>query len=136
MIIRTGVFLLAGLLLTASMAPAADTGRLTFSGIVAGLDPQGRVLLLDEVGPWRSGQGRSVTTRRTILFTDQTKFNTFIRITVPGRFTGDFLEVDLTADDVTPGDFATVECVRERGRLVAVRVTLAESHPGDNVMTP
>jgi hypothetical protein len=136
MMTRTGVLLLACLLLTASMAPAADTGRLTFSGIVAGIDPQGRVLLLDEVGPWRSGQGRSVTTRWTVLFTDRTTFNTFIRVNVPGSFAGDFLEVELTADDVTPGDFATVECVRERGRLVAVRVTLAESHPGDNVMTP
>jgi hypothetical protein len=39
---------------------------------------------------------------------------------------GDFIEVELAAKDITPGDFATAECVRERGRLVARRVALAE----------
>src|SRR5688572_33352347 len=100
MMTRTGVLLLACLLLTASMAPAADTGRLTFSGIVAGIDPQGRVLLLDEVGPWRSGQGRSVTTRWTVLLADRATFNTFILVNVPGSVAVDFLEVVLSAEDV------------------------------------
>ena len=98
----------------------------THSGTITAIDPQGGVLLLDEVGPWLVEQGRTVLTRRTVVLTADTKFNTFIRVTVPGAFAGDFLEVALDASSVTPGDFATVECVRERGRLVAVRVTLAE----------
>jgi hypothetical protein len=61
-----------------------------------------------------------------VAITPETKFNTFIRVNVPGAFAGDFLEVALDANDVTPGDFVTVECVVERGRLVAVRVTVAE----------
>jgi hypothetical protein len=96
------------------------------SGTITAIDPEGGVLLLQEVGPWLVEQGRTVLTRRSVVLTADTKFNTFIRATVPGGFAGDFLEVALDAASVTPGDFATVECVRERGRLVAVRVTLAE----------
>lgn len=66
-------------------------------------------------------------TRRTVVVTPDTEFNTFIRVNAPGGFAGDFLEVALEAGDVTPGDFATAECVAERGRLVAVRVTVAET---------
>jgi hypothetical protein len=136
MLSNIGSLLLMTILLAPPAALAADTGRTTFSGIVAAIDPQGGVLFVDEMGPWRTGQGRMVTTRHTLYFTAETKFNTFIRINVPDRFAGDFLEVELDIDSVTPGDFATVECVRHRGRLVAVRVTLAESHHGGNVMTP
>jgi hypothetical protein len=35
-------------------------------------------------------------------------------------------ETVLDAEDVTAGDFVTAECLLERGRLVAVRVTIAE----------
>ena len=133
---KAGRLVLALMLLAAPPAFAVDTGRATFSGTVAAIDVQGGVLFVDEVGPWRTGRGGTVTTRRTVYFTAETKFNTFIRVTVPDRFAGDFLEVELDADSVSPGDFATVECVRHRERLVAVRVTLAESHHGGNVMTP
>jgi hypothetical protein len=113
-----------GLLLT---APAADAARTTtYSGTVAAIDPQGGVLMLDEVGPWRLAGGHTVVTRRTIAITADTKFNIFIRVSIPGGFAGDFLEVALDAGDVTPGDHATAECVLEGGRLVAIRVTIAE----------
>jgi hypothetical protein len=135
--IRTASALaLAWLLLVAPVVAAADDGRTTFSGTIAAIDVQERVLLVDEVGPWRTAQDRTLTTRHTVLFTAHTKFNTFIRVNVPGAFAGDFIEVELDADSVTPGDFATVECVRERGRLVAVRVTLAEAYTEGNVPTP
>jgi hypothetical protein len=127
MIRLTFALLLPLLTLTAPVvSSAADPGRTTHSGTIAAIDPQEGVLLLDEVGPWRVEQGRTVLTRRTVVLTPDTKFNIFIRANVPGGFPGDFLEVPLDADSVTPGDFATVECVRARDRLVAVRVTLAE----------
>ena len=108
-------------------ALAAEPVRTTaYSGTVVAVDPRDGVLIMEEVGPWRVEQGRAVVTRRTIRLTAETKVNTFIRVDVPGRFAGDFIEVELAAEDITPGDFATAECVRERGRLVAVRVTLAE----------
>jgi hypothetical protein len=109
------------------VAPAADAARTSaHSGTVAAIDPQGGVMIVEEVGPWRVEQGSTVVTRRTIRLTSATIFNSFIRVDVPGRFAGDFIEVALDAEDFTPGDFVTAECVRERGRLVAVRVTRAE----------
>ena len=119
--------LLALVLATGPAALAADSARTTtHSGTVAAVDAQDGVLIMEEVGPWRVEQGQTVVTRRTIGLTSETKVATFIRVDVPGRFAGDFIEVELDAEDITPGDFATAECVRERGRLLAVRVTLAE----------
>lgn len=119
--------LLALVLVTGPAALAADSApTTTHSGTVVAVDAQDGMLIMEEVGPWRVEQGQTVVTRRTISLTSETKVNTFIRVDVPGRFAGDFIEVDLDAEDITPGDFATAECVRERGRLVAVRVTLAE----------
>jgi hypothetical protein len=107
--------------------PPTDAARTTaYSGTVVAVDPQGGVLILDELGPWRLAHGQTVLTRRTVTVTPETTFNTFIRVNVLGAFAGDFLEVALDAEDVTPGDFVTAECFLERGRLVAVRVTIAE----------
>jgi hypothetical protein len=125
---RVTVSLLLALVMLAPpvVSGAADPNRTRYSGTIAAIDPQGGVLVLEEVGPWLVEQGRTVLTRRTVVLTADTRFDIFIRANVPGGFPGDFLEVALDADSITPGDFATVECVRTRGRLVAVRVTLAE----------
>jgi hypothetical protein len=126
--IRLASSLLLALALGASaVTPAVDAaGTSTHSGSIVALDPQGGVMIMEEVGPWRVEQGQTVVTRRTINLTSATRFNTFIRVDVPGRFAGDFIEVALDAEDITPGDFVTAECLTERGRLVAVRVTMAE----------
>jgi hypothetical protein len=127
MIRLAGLLLLALALGASAMTPAAAAARAsTHSGEVVALDPQGGVMIIDEVGPWRVAQGRTVVTRRTIRPTSATKFNTFIRVNVPGQFAGDFIEVTLDAEDITPGGLVTAECVHERGRLIAVRVTMAE----------
>jgi hypothetical protein len=128
--------LLVCVFLVAPAVPAADTGQITFSGTITAIDPQGGVLLLDEIGPARRGGQGNTITRRAVYFTAETKFNAFMRVNAPDRFAGDFIEVALDADSVTPGDFTTVECVRQRNRLVAVRVTLAESYPLGPFMTP
>jgi hypothetical protein len=113
----------------APAGPAAEAPRTErHSGTVVATDPGRGVLVLEELGPWRVEQGRTVTHRRTVGFTAATRFSSFIRVTVPQAFAGDFLEVELDADSVTPGDFVTVQCVRERGRLVALRVMLAETN--------
>jgi hypothetical protein len=119
--------LLALALGAAPIVTTANAARTTtYSGSVVAVDPQGGVMMMEEIGPWRVEQGTTVVTRRTVGLTSGTRFNTFIRVDVPGRFAGDFIEVALDAEDITPGDFVTAECVRERGRLVAVRVTMAE----------
>lgn len=110
-------------------APSTTTGTagsaIRHSGIVLALEPE--LLVLEEVGPWRVENGRTVVTRRTIKLTPATKFNTFIRVDVVGAFAGDFIEVALDDGDVTPGDFVTAECRSVGGQLVAITVTVAES---------
>lgn len=83
-------------------------------------------MILEEVGPWRVERGSTVVTRRTIHLTPATTYNLFMRVTAPGAFAGDFIEVTLDVNDVAPGDFVTAECVRQHDRLVALTVTVAE----------
>lgn len=121
----TGSIILVLGLLLASVAAAAPP-PVRHSGTVVSIDPARGVLVLAEVGPWRLDRGATVVTRRTIVLTPATKVDTFIRVNAPGAFAGDFIEVALDAADVSPGDVVTVECRHEAGRLVALRVTVAE----------
>jgi hypothetical protein len=126
MIQVAGSLMLLLSLLTGPAAPvAAAPAGARHSGSVVFIDAERGVLILDEVGPWRAGKGRALTTRLTIDLTMDTKVNTFIRINVPDHFAGEFIEVPLEAVDVTPGDVVTIDCRHEAGRLVAVTVTLA-----------
>jgi hypothetical protein len=117
-----GLLVVTLVLLATALADAAGGTR--YSGTVVAIDPQRGVMIIEEVGPLRGP--KAVVTQRTIGVTSRTKFNRFIRVNGPGAFAGDFIEVVLDADDVALGEFVTAECVLERGRLVAVLVTLAE----------
>ena len=129
-----GLLIATLLLLATAVADAA--GGVRYSGSVVAIHPRRGVMIIEEVGPGRGP--KAVVTQRTISVTSRTKFNRFIRVNGPGAFAGDFIEVVLDADDVALGEFVTAECVLERGRLVAVLVTLAElaqppSNPGGDV---
>jgi hypothetical protein len=114
---------LAWVLLVAPAGHAAEGFR--HSGTVVAIDPHRGVVVIDEAG---AGRGQAPTIiRRTIDLTAATKIRSFIRVDVPGAFAGDFIEVPLDAEDVSPGDFVTAECVLTGGRLVARSVTVAES---------
>jgi hypothetical protein len=71
---------LACLFLMPPALPAAGTGRITFSGTIAAIDPQGSVLVLEEIGPARRGEQGNTITRRAVYFTAETKFNAFMRV--------------------------------------------------------
>lgn len=87
-------------LVIAVATPAADAARtVRHSGTVAALDPEGDVMILEEVGPWRVERGTTVVTRRTISLTASTKYNLFMRVNAPGAFAGDFTEVVLDVND-------------------------------------
>jgi hypothetical protein len=117
-----GLLAVTLVLLATTLADAAGGTR--YSGTVVAIDPRRGVMIIEEVGPLRGP--KAVLTQRTIGVTSRTKFNRFIRVNGPGAFAGDFIEVVLDADDVALGEFVTAECVLDRGRLVAVLVTLAE----------
>lgn len=119
--------LLVVLGLAAGPTASADTAKtVRHSGTVASIDAQSGVLAIDEVGPWRVEHGATITTRRNIVFTPETRFDLYMRVDAPGAFAGDFMEVKLAPEDVSPGDFVTAECVRRNGRLEALTITVAE----------
>ena len=113
-----------GLLLASAAAAAPPLVR--HSGTVVSVDPARGMLVLAEVRPWRVDRDGIAVTPRTIVLTPATKVDTFIRVNAPGAYAGDFIEVALDAADVSPGDVVTVEYRHEVGRLVALRVTVAE----------
>lgn len=126
MVRAVGSLLLLLSLMIGGVGPAAAAPAVVrHTGTVVFIDAERGVLILDEVGPWRVKNGRTVTTRLTIDLTRETRVNTFIRVNVPDRFAGDFLEVVLDAHDVTMGDVVTIDCRHEAGRLVAETMTLA-----------
>ncbi len=118
------VLLVVLVLLSTAAADAARTIR--HSGTVLSIDSQSRVMVVEEVGPWRLEHGKTVVARRTISLTPQTRFNLFMRADVPGDYPGNFIEVALDRSDVSRGDFVTVDCVHKGRRLVALTVTVAD----------
>jgi hypothetical protein len=121
---------LAGLVL-GTVAGAAIAGDPTtrYSGTVVEFDRRAGVLVLEEVGPWRVVDGKTVVERRTIRLTDSTTFRSFIRVNAPGHYQGDFIEVALDAGDVTLGDFVTVTGRRTGNEITALGVAIAEVKP-------
>ena len=124
---RTAATLVAGIvcLLLASAAGADER----HSGRVVAVDDTAALVVIDEVGPWRVHNGMTQTTRLAVTVTPSTRIVSHIRVNIPGRFEGDFIEVALDLADVTSGDFVTVECRREDGRLVASSMAIAEVAP-------
>jgi hypothetical protein len=100
------------------------------SGRVIAVDVESGTIVIDEVGPWRVDKGVTQVTRHLIAVTPSTSIMSHIRVNVPGRFGDDFIEVPLELGDVARGDFVTVECRREGGRLVASSIAVAEQAPG------
>jgi hypothetical protein len=96
------------------------------SGTVVSVDDRSGTIVIDEIGPWRVEKGVTQVTRHSIVVTAATKITSHVRVNVPGRFSGDFIDVALELADVSPGDIVTVECRRERGRLVASSIDVAE----------
>ena len=111
-------------LTTVAGAPAETTEK--HSGTVVAIDARAGVLRLAEVGPSPVVAGKTEVTEQTFALTRITVYAAFRRVPGPGQFAGDFIEVAAEATDVAIGHHATVECVRQGGRLVARKVTLAD----------
>ncbi len=119
-----GIWMMVGVLLLGASAWAGGMSR--HSGTVAAVDPAGGTLVVEEVGPWPTGNGETVTTRRTFAVTPATEF---VRVSrAPGvaasGWSGDYVQSPAEPWSAAPGQHVTVEAVREDGRLRAVRVTV------------
>ena len=107
--------------------PALAAGQATsrHSGILVALDASTGKLVLDEVGPSRPQDARPAVRRLRMRLTPVTRFVLASR-QHEARFPGGFTETELTAADLVPGDYITVECQPQNGRLIVLLVTAAE----------
>jgi hypothetical protein len=119
-------WMIVGLILSA--VPAWAAGPTRHSGILAAVNRDAGTLIVEEVGPWRVGQGETVTTQRTFAVTSETRFARVNRVPEIERaatgWLGDYAETSLGQWAASPGEFVTVEATREGSRLTAVKVTV------------
>jgi hypothetical protein len=116
---------LVGLVSIATLPVWAGT-EVKYSGQILGIDPQSGALTIADVGPWRTVAGKTQIDQHRVTLTASTQYSVFMRVNAPGRFPGEFVEVPLEVTDLSVGDFVTVECVRQQGRLVALKVAMAD----------
>ena len=114
------------ILVLATVARVSAGATEKHSGTVVAIDSRAGVLTIAEVGAAPVVAGKAQVTEQTFVLTRATEYAMFRRVNVPGKFPGDFTEVALAASDVAVGDQATVECTRQGGRVVALKVALAD----------
>lgn len=108
-----------------ALAGPASAQTVKHSGLIVSIAEDGATFVLSEVGPWEVRDGATVTTRRTIALTPETRFAIVVRADeTPSGFPRDFVEIPVTRDRVFLNDWVTVEARREGGRLLAEKVTV------------
>lgn len=125
---RTAAILVVGIVCAGLVAQAGNAAERR-SGRVIAVDDTAGLIVIDEVGPWQGRKGVTQVVRHTMIVTPSTKIASHIRVSVAGRFPGDFIEVPLALSDVALGEFVTVECRREGGRFIALSIAVAELGP-------
>jgi hypothetical protein len=118
---------MVGLVVLRVVSVAAAAERC--SGRVVGIDDTERLIVVDEIGPCQVRDGMTRVTRHGFIVPPSAKIVSHIRVNVPGRFQGDFIDVSLELSDVSVGDFVTVEYRRDRDRLIVTSVAVAELGP-------
>ena len=106
----------------------ASTAGIRHSGTVVVVDSKGGTLTLDEIGPWRAQDGKTVITKRTVTVTGATEWTRVSRAAGvgPEGWLSEFVETSIGPWDVRPGDYATVEMRPTPGRALATKVIVAE----------
>jgi len=134
--------LIAGLILAGLLAasPAQAAHIVKHSGQVLAIDPIGRTIRLQEMGPWARSGAHLMT--RSFRLAPATKIELTRRSAnaTPGGWPGGFTESPLSASDIHPGDYATVTSESRADRLVAVSVEIvrpkAARHPASGYGEP
>ena len=121
---KTLVAGLAAVALGVIVGPAAEAGEVQrHSGTVVARE--GGLIQLAEIGPWQVRQGETVITHYTIEVTPATALTLVRRDEEPlSGFPGDWVEEGLEPWDLLEGDFVTVDCLHEGGRLIALKITV------------
>jgi len=118
---RIAVALVLVGLLAPGTARAAREAR--FSGRLVTADAGARTITLEEFGRWTPG---SHPIKRVIRLAPTTRVERVGRApeAAPGQWPGGFTPTPLAANELRPGEFATVTAERHDGKLVAVTITV------------
>ncbi|HEV8473065.1 MAG TPA: hypothetical protein VGR82_09840 [Methylomirabilota bacterium] len=124
---RVLTWILTGLILAApSLAAGADAVK--YSGTVVSVDQAAGVLVLATLEEGRRDGGPTPVTGVRVALTPSTAIVEARR--APGaRPDGEFVDSPVPLSRLTPGDFVTVESVRDGKRLVARTVTVVAPGP-------
>lgn len=116
------------LVILLGLTAAASAGeRVRHSGSIVAIAEDARTFVLAEVGPWRTRDGATVITYRTITVAPETEFAIVARDDAPpSGFPGDFIETRLGPDGVYLNDYVTVDCRHEGQRMIALKITVSE----------
>ena len=125
--LQHAVFVSMLVILVGLIAPASAGDVVKHSGFIMSVADDATTFVLGEIGPWRLRNGATVITPRTITLAPETTFAMITREDEPpSGFHGDFVEIPVGPADVYEGDYVTVACRRDGGRLVALKITVVE----------
>jgi hypothetical protein len=90
------------------------------------VDPAKGTIVIDEIGPWQTKSGRTISTHRTYVVEPSTQFVMLKRSSQPGPsgWRGEFVEAPLGAWAVGKGDFVTVRVEEKAKRSIATRIAV------------
>jgi hypothetical protein len=113
-------------LATLLLAAPGDATPPKISGTIVSVDPEGKILTVKEIGiALRKGKNREIQWQ--IVLGPDTRIALATRATEGGDsdWPGRYLETPITARDLKPGDFATVEADIRDGKATAISVVVA-----------
>jgi hypothetical protein len=133
---------LLGVALILVAAGRATTEERKHSGTVVAIDPRGRTLAIDEMGPWTPE--RSSLVRRTIVLGPGADVRIVGRAPIgpqapspePGEWPGGFKAAPFNPTDIRPGDFVTMMTGERVGRLVARDVSVVRPDSDAGAASP
>ncbi len=121
--------LVAGLnLLVLGGAGGAEAVATNYSGVVLSVDQAVGKIIVGDMGPVLKS-GKSEIARRSIQVKPSTAFVRVKRTAgaAPNGWLGDYVETELPAADVKPGQWVTVAVEGGTERLTAVKVTVVDT---------
>jgi hypothetical protein len=105
-------------------APAAAQG-MKHSGVIVSVSESTGMLVIRETGPSKAPHGRAVLRRLAITVTAHTEFAMVSpEAPAPPGPPSPLVVRPIGAWAVYTGDFVTIECLHERRRLIATKVTV------------
>lgn len=125
---RLGRIVLASILAVVGLtAPAGSEETVKHTGTIISIAGDATAFVLAEVGPWQERYGEALVTELPIRLTPATEFALVKRgATPPSGFPGDFVETRIGPQEVRLGDYVTVVCRLDGGRLLALKITVNE----------